>query len=118
MSDGNGTTQETQERLEDIGKRLSEGAEAARSTVAKRLSEAATTIRGEIDENKELDEEARKRATSLVDRLDNAADYLENNTFDQMEDDARSAVSENPWRAILIAFVFGLVVGWLLKDND
>ncbi|QPC83433.1 hypothetical protein G4Y79_03355 [Phototrophicus methaneseepsis] len=125
MSDDNGvangaSAQEAQERLEDmgkeIGKRLSEGAEVARSTIAKRISEAATTIRGEIDEHDELDDETRTRAKKVVDGLDNAAKYLESNSLDAIEDDARAAVVENPWRAIVIAFVLGLIVGWLLKD--
>ena len=116
MSSDNGNV--TQERMDEIGKRLGEGAEVARTSIAKRIAEAASTIRTEIDDNKDLDKDARVRATNIVDGLDSAAKYLETNTLDDIEDDAREVISDNPWQAIITALVIGLIVGWLLKGND
>ena len=44
--------------------------------------------------------------------------YLETNTIDDIEDDAREVISDNPWQAIIAALVVGLILGWLLKGND
>jgi len=112
------TIDDARERLDDVTKRLGEGAETARKGISKRLAEAASAIRTELDKADELDDDAREQANKLIDRLNSASKYLEAHNLDEIEDDAREVVTENPWRAILIAFVFGLVIGMLLRGGQ
>lgn len=122
MATENGTnrvdefTREAQDTLERLGDQLSRGADAARTGLARQLREAATRIREEMAKE-EVNDEAREQATRVLERLDGAAEFLETHTIQTMEAEAREAVQERPWQALLIAFIVGLVIGILVARD-
>jgi ElaB/YqjD/DUF883 family membrane-anchored ribosome-binding protein len=89
-------------------------AEEIRKEAAKKLNVAAENIRKEMREN-EADEEAIAKVDEIAGHLERTAQYLNDNSLEEMGKDATQAVQANPWQALLVAFIIGFVVGMLLR---
>lgn len=89
-------------------------ADDIRKEAAKKLNAAAERIRSEVRE-KEVDEDGIEKADEVATHLEKTANYLNDHTVEQMSEDATKVVVENPWRAVLIALVIGLVLGMIMR---
>lgn len=89
-------------------------ADEIRKEAAKKLNVAAESIRKEV-RDKEVDEEAIERADEVALRLEKTAHYLNDHTVEQMTEDATTVVVENPWRAVVVALVIGIILGMILR---
>lgn len=115
--DAEKAAQEAREKWEKLGKSFNQQANIAREKLAKQLHEAEQRIRQEIEKNK-LDDEARAQVDNALSRLNEVSSYLQKHTVEQIEEQATQVVRENVWRNLIIAFIFGLVVGLLLRGRD
>ncbi len=109
--------QEAREKLEKFGKTFTKQANVAREKLVEQLQEAEQRIRQEIDKNK-LDDDARAQVDNALTRLNEVSAYLQKHTVEQIEEQAKQVVRENVWRNLIIAFIFGLVLGLLLRGRD
>lgn len=89
-------------------------ADEIRSEAAKKLNVAAEAIRKEV-RDKEADAEAVEKADEVATHLEKTATYLDDHTVEEMTDDATTVVVENPWRAVLMALVIGIILGLILR---
>lgn len=89
-------------------------ADDIRKEAAKKLNAAAERIRSEVRE-KEVDQDGIEKADEVATHLEKTANYLNDHTVEQMSEDATKVVVENPWRAVLIALVIGLVLGMIMR---
>lgn len=89
-------------------------ADEIRKEAAKKLNAAAEAIRKEVRE-KEADQDAVEKADEVASRLEKTAHYLDDHTVEQMTEDATTVVVENPWRAVLVALVIGVILGMILR---
>jgi len=113
MSDSNGA-KEIKDNLQD----LADNANKVRQTVADQLKDAVSKIQDEVDKSGgNWDEEAQKRTKDVISKLENAADYLEKHSVEQIEAEAKEVVQENVWVSLAIAFVVGLILGWILTRD-
>ncbi len=124
MSNHNGTGTKGNDAARDVAADLGEAARElrqkandVRKEVVKQLNNAAETIRREARENTE-DATAHKSADDLAKGLEKAAHYLNNNSVEQIEQKATTAVRKNPIPAVLIAAGVGLVFGLLLGGGN
>jgi ElaB/YqjD/DUF883 family membrane-anchored ribosome-binding protein len=115
--DAEKAAQEAQEKLEKFGKTLNKQANIAREKLAEQLHEAEQRIRQEIEKNT-LDDDARAQVDNALSRLNEVSSYLQKHTVEQIEEQATQVVRENVWRNLIIAFIFGLVLGLLLRGRD
>jgi len=89
-------------------------ADDVRKEAAKKLNAAAERIRTEVRE-KEVEKEGIEKADEIAAHLENTAHYLNDHTVEQMSEDATKVVVENPWRAVLIALVIGIILGMIVR---
>jgi ElaB/YqjD/DUF883 family membrane-anchored ribosome-binding protein len=89
-------------------------ADDVRKEAAKKLNAAAERIRSEVRE-KEVEKEGVEKADEIAAHLEKTAHYLNDHTVEQMSEDATKVVVENPWRAVLIALVIGIVLGMIVR---
>lgn len=113
MATTNGT-EKVEVDVSELRRETLEKADEIRKEAAKKLNVAAETIRKEVRE-KEADQEAVERADEIATHLEKTATYLNNNTLEQMGEDATEVVTRNPWQAVLVAFIVGVVIGLILK---
>ena len=88
---------------------MREAAYGVKESASTSLLGAAESIRREAVKggNDEMIRQAHKLARSM----EKAAVYLDSHTFDQIGTDAAETVRENPWQALGIAFIIGLLIG-------
>lgn len=110
MGDTTNTTAEWQE----IGRQLRQQADHARSEVVTQLQNAAATIRKEASTTT-LQEDERRAVEGIATGLERAASYLNSRNIDQMGDDATAALRKRPLRAVIIALIIGIILGWLFS---
>jgi ElaB/YqjD/DUF883 family membrane-anchored ribosome-binding protein len=110
MSDTANTTPEWQE----IGRQLRQQADHARSEVVAQLQNAAETIRKEASAAT-LQEDERRAVEGIATGLERAASYLSSRNIDQMGEDATAVLRKRPVRAMLIALIVGVILGWLFS---
>lgn len=108
---------DARDTLAALSKSFNKQANVAREKIVAQLQDAEQRIRQEIDKNK-LDEDARAQVDTALNRLNEVKNYLEKHTVEQIEEHATTAVRQNVWRNLIIAFVFGLVLGLLLRGQD
>ena len=94
----------------DLGKQALKMADQARLQSAKGLQSAADKLRKEVREG-EADEEAVRRADQFADNLEKTAFYLKENTVPERGEKFEAGVKQDPYKALLIALVVGLVIG-------
>lgn len=106
--------EKTEIDVNEIRREALEKADEIRKEAAKKLNTAAETIRKEVREN-EGDAEAVARADEIAGHLERTAVYLNNNTLEQMGEDATEVVVKNPWQAVLVALVIGVILGLMMR---
>ena len=100
--------------INELRREALSAADEIRKEAAKKLNVAAETIRKEV-RDKEVDAEAVEKADEVAAHLEKTAHYLDDHTVEQMTEDATTVVVENPWRAVLVALVIGIVLGLILR---
>ena len=110
---------------EDVEKRVSElrreaqaRAEDVKREAAKQLNTAAETIRREARESGSVDEDALKRIDDIATRLEKTASYLDTRSIQDIGGDATKVVVRNPWRAVIVSFIVGFLLGLMLRGDD
>jgi ElaB/YqjD/DUF883 family membrane-anchored ribosome-binding protein len=106
--------QEARQDLAELRREAYQKAEEVRKEAARQLNTVAETIRREVRDNK-ADNEAIKRADEVAARLEKTAHYLNTHTVDQMGEEATRIVTRNPWRAVVVALIIGLILGWITR---
>lgn len=113
MATANGTSK-TEVDANEIRREVYARAEEIRKDAAKRLNEAAENIRKEMRENG-VDEDAVAKVDEIAGHLEKTAQYLNDNTLEDMGKEATQIVQANPWQALLVAFVIGFIMAMLLR---
>lgn len=103
--------------LRELGRTARGTADDVKKEAVKLLNTAAETIRKEA-RHAGASHEIRGGADDIAQGLERAAHYLKRNSFEDMGDDMASEVRRNPWRAVGMVFVVGLVIGMLLRGGD
>ena len=124
MAGNNGTGAKVEDAARDVAKDLGEVARElrqkandVRKEAVKQLNHAAETIRREAHENTE-DATTRKSADEVAKGLEKAAHYLNHNSVEDMEKQAKKVVRKNPVPSVLIALGIGMVIGLLLNSGN
>lgn len=123
MSEKNGkpidaNAKEAKENLQELGRTLTDNANKVRLGIVDQLKDAVGAIQKEMDENAETwDTEARERTKDVMNKLEVAAEYLEEHSVEDMEADAKEVVTQNVWLSLAIAFLVGVILGWLLSRD-
>lgn len=113
MATANGT-EKAQVDANEIRREVYARAEEIRKDAAKRLNEAAENIRKEMRENG-ADDDAVAKVDEIAGHLEKTAQYLTDNTLEDMGKEATEIVQANPWQALLVAFVIGFIVAMFLR---
>lgn len=100
--------------VSEIKREVYQRAEDVRKEAAKQMNNAAESIRREVRDSK-ADNEAIKRADEIAARLEKTAHYLNSHSVDQMGEEATRIVTRNPWQAVVISLVVGMILGWILR---
>jgi ElaB/YqjD/DUF883 family membrane-anchored ribosome-binding protein len=90
-------------------------AEAVKDAAANSLRSAADNIRQEIKKAKDSD--FAPQAEQLARGIEKTAQYLSDNSFEQMGEDVVETVRKNPWRALGLAFFVGMITGIILGNE-
>jgi ElaB/YqjD/DUF883 family membrane-anchored ribosome-binding protein len=104
------------ESLIDVRRNFLAQADSAREGASNALLSAADAIRAEAQ--KANSDDVMQQANKIADSIERAAVYLDSHTFEQMGEDVREVVTENPLRTLIIAFFIGLVLGLLFGNRD
>ena len=99
---------EAKSRAADLGRKVTDTADQARSSAAAGLSSAAGAIE---DGAVEGSNRARRAAHATAKALSSGADYIRDNSARDMVDDAMDVVKNNPGVALLGAVAIGFLVG-------
>jgi ElaB/YqjD/DUF883 family membrane-anchored ribosome-binding protein len=117
--------QQVEDAVEDVEKRVSElrreaqaRAEDVKREAAKQLNTAAEAIRREARESGQVDADALKRIDDIATRLEKTAGYLNSRSVQDIGGDATKVVVRNPWRAVIVSFVVGFLLGLMLRGDD
>lgn len=111
--------------FDDAGKNISEfgrearhRADSAKKDMVKTLHSAAHTIRKEA-RDAHVSRDVRDHADNVARGFEKAARYLNKHSYEDISDDITEGVKANPWRALAVIFVIGLIIGLILRgDND
>lgn len=120
----NGQADDMQEVAEDIQRELRElqrqlrgRANDVRKEVVRQLNAGADTIRKEARQSS-AGNEAKQSADEIARGLEKAASYLNSRSVEDMGEEAVRVVRRNPMRAVIIAFVVGLLMGIMMKGDN
>ncbi|MBZ0300222.1 MAG: hypothetical protein K8J31_10790 [Anaerolineae bacterium] len=100
--------------VNEVRREALEKADEIRKEAAKKLNTAAEAIRKEV-RDKDADKEAVEKADEIATHLEKTATYLNNNTVEQMGEDATEVVVKNPWQSVMIALIIGVLIGLMLR---
>ena len=95
-------------RAAEVGRRAAGIADQARSSAAAGLSNAASALEDTANEGAK---HARRAAQATANALSKSADYLRDNSAQDMVDDAMDVVKRNPGIALAGAVALGFFVG-------
>ncbi len=101
--------------VSDASRSMRETAYTVKESASSSLLNAAEGIRREAV--KGGNDEVVRQAHKLARSMEKAAVYLDSHTFDQIGTDAAETVRENPWQALSLAFIIGLILGLLASSN-
>jgi ElaB/YqjD/DUF883 family membrane-anchored ribosome-binding protein len=101
--------------VSDASRNMREAAYGVKESASNSLLNAAEGIRREAV--KGGNDEVIRQAHKLARSMEKAAVYLDSHTFDQIGTDAAETVRENPWQALSLAFIIGLLLGMLAGNN-
>lgn len=90
-------------------------ADAVKDAAANSLRSTAENIRQEI--GKAENSEFAQQAEQLAHGMEKTAQYLNDNSFEQMGEDVVETVRKNPWRALGFAFFLGVITGIVLGNE-
>jgi ElaB/YqjD/DUF883 family membrane-anchored ribosome-binding protein len=118
----NGTAEKVQDAAQDmsqdlreLGRELRQRANDARTQVVKQLFSAAEGIRKEAHEAK--NDDVKRSADEVAKGLEKAAAYLNSHSLENMGEEAVRVVRRSPMRAVLVAFIIGLLLGMMLRGD-
>jgi ElaB/YqjD/DUF883 family membrane-anchored ribosome-binding protein len=122
MANQNGITaeefvQEAQDRLVDIGKSVTEGANVTRKKIVEQLRETSQRIESE-SEKTDLDDPIQVQIKNVTQQMIHFADYLEAHSAEEIGAQATTVVKQNAWWALIAALVVGVIVGIFLSRRD
>ena len=103
---------DVQNQLRDLRRELVSRAATVKDRAAEELRGVAQRIRREVEDVD--DEDLASSVTELADNLEKSAKYLTEHSTEEIGEDVEAVVKTNPWPALGVSFVAGLVVGLLL----
>jgi ElaB/YqjD/DUF883 family membrane-anchored ribosome-binding protein len=106
---------EAKGRGADLGRKVTDAADQARSNAAAGLSAAADAIDDSADRSANR---ARSAAHRAANALSSSADYIRDNNVRDMMDDAMDVVKNNPGVALLGAVAIGFLVGRVFSSRS
>lgn len=109
--------QDVQDDLKEMGREIRQRANDVKQEVVKQLYAAAETIRKEVKES-QLEGDGKNTANDVAKGLEKAATYLNSRSVEQMGGEATRVVRRNPMRAVMVAFIVGLLLGVIVRGGD
>jgi ElaB/YqjD/DUF883 family membrane-anchored ribosome-binding protein len=104
------------DRVSDMARTAADRIDASRSTAADGLETAASTLHdqaGRLPGGEKVSEFAHAAA----DRLNTTADYMRTHDINRMKTDLEALVKNNPGPSLLVAAVFGFLLGRALTHD-
>jgi len=98
------------DKASDVARAAVERIDGSRSMTADGLASAASTLHGQADRFPG-GEKMTGIAHTAADRLSTTADYVRTHDVDRMLTDVKTLVKNNPGPSLLVAAVFGFLVG-------
>ncbi len=108
--------EDLQRELRELQRQLRGRANEVRKEVVKQLYTGADAIRKEARQS-EAGDEAKRSADEIARGLEKAASYLNSRSVENMGEEAVRVVKRNPMRAVIIAFVIGLLMGIMMRGD-
>ncbi|MEQ8675868.1 MAG: hypothetical protein RLP44_16630 [Aggregatilineales bacterium] len=111
--------EDVKEQVEHYGGELLEFAEKARNDVVKTMKSAASRIRKQVENS---EDDVKNGAETVAKKLEESAEFLSNISAKQAEKVTEQAekvveqAEQSGWKTLLVVFVIGLVIGWLLSN--
>jgi ElaB/YqjD/DUF883 family membrane-anchored ribosome-binding protein len=102
-------------RAGEMGRKAADSADQVRSAAAAGLGSAANAAEGVA---KEGGKRARRAAAATANAISSGADYIRDTSAQDMVDDARDVVKNNPGVALLGAIALGFIVGRLFASRS
>ena len=109
-------TRDARASVADMARAAGAKAESGRVAAADRLADAAATVRDRADEVPG-GPRVEQFAHAAADRLSSTADYLRHNDAARMKSDVETIVKNNPGPALLVAAMFGFLLGRALARD-
>jgi ElaB/YqjD/DUF883 family membrane-anchored ribosome-binding protein len=94
-------------QIQTITRDMRERADVAKGDASQSLRKLAQNLREQVQSG---DGQPVAQATSIAEQLDRMATYLEGNTFEDIEADARQKIQKNPWQSVGIAAFIGFIL--------
>lgn len=107
-----------EKKVAELRREAQARAEDMKREAAKQLNTAAETIRREARESGQIDADALKRIDDIAARLEKTANYLNSRSVQEIGSDATRIVVRNPWRAVIVSFIVGFLLGLMLRGDD
>ncbi len=108
--------EDLQRELRELQRQLRGRANDVRKEVVKQLYTGADAIRKEARQS-DAGDEAKRSADEIARGLEKAASYLNSRSVENMGEEAVRVVKRNPMRAVIIAFVIGLLMGIMMRGD-
>jgi hypothetical protein len=109
-------TRDARTSVSDMARAAGARVESGRVAAADRLEGAASTVRQRADEVPG-GPRVQEFAHAAADRLSSTADYLRHNDAARMKSDVETIVKNNPGPALLVAGIFGFLLGRALTRD-
>lgn len=103
--------EDVKDQVEHFSGELLEFADKARNDIVKRMKSAAERIRKQVENS---EDEVKNGAEKVAKTLEDSAEYLSKITTEQAEKVTDKAENSG-WKTLLVIFVIGLVIGWLMS---
>ena len=104
--------EDVKEQVEHYGGEFLEFAEKARNEVVNTMKSAASRLRKQVENS---EEDVKNGAETVAKKLEESAEFLSNISAKQAEKVTEQAENSG-WKTLLVVFVIGLVIGWLLSN--
>lgn len=107
---------EATDSMSDMARTATTAADEGRSMAANRLDDLASAVQERVGDLPG-GSRAKEFASAAADRLSTTADYMRTHDTTRMMADVETVVKNNPGPALLVAAVFGFVLGRSLSRN-
>ena len=94
-------------QLQQAQREMIDKAYAVKTNASQSLYEAAQKLRAEVRTG---DGAPVQQAEAIAESLEKMGRYLESNTFEEIESDARRTIQKNPWQSVGAAALVGFVM--------